>query len=115
MMKEESSASIERDQSNSSRYASMDGNNNVEVDGGAFDVVLDIVSKLAMVGKISQQDEDLLVDAALMQDRRIGKLIKHYVLDPDRFVRHAIRTLSETLHLLLQPLFRSQNMSKQMP
>ena len=75
-------------------YPSMNVNENHNYDG-AFDVVLDVVSKLAMVGKLSMEDEDKLVDAALVHDSRLGKLIKHYALDPDRFIRHALRTLSK--------------------
>jgi flavocytochrome c len=70
----------------------------VPTDNVAFDIVLDIVSKSAMSGRLSRGDEDLLVDGALSKDPRLAMLVKHYAMDPGRFVHHALRTLNANTH-----------------
>ena len=102
VMDEEKSRSImktpnpsEADASSSQSYGVRSESGEVADDGNtAFDIVLDVVSKYAMTGRLSHEDEDLLVDGAVQKDRRLAMLIKHYAIDPERFVRHAVRTLS---------------------
>ena len=60
----------------------------------AFDIILGMVSKLALMGKLSHAQEDKLVDATIAKDSRLISLIKHYAVDPERFVQHALRILS---------------------
>ena len=67
----------------------------------AFDIILGMVSKLALMGKLSHSQEDMLVDATIAKDNRLISLIKHYAVDPERFAQHALRTLSNGKNAIL--------------
>jgi len=57
------------------------------------DKAVSIISGL----KLSEKDEDILIDAALAFDPRLLILARHYAYNPTHFVKHALRILKRPL------------------
>ncbi len=61
------------------------------------DKAVALISGLAASGALSREEEDKLIDGALIFDPRVLILAKHYSSDAKRFARHASRVLATPL------------------